>query len=321
MNDVYKKPCIFITGLGRTGTHFFGYRMSRMIENCTSVHEPDVLHLFQPHEWCEKIREFGFFRMTFGKLMARYSLRALGVARRAEQISDSQAIQWLQQVRLRSLERMRTQIYLESNLQCGALVDLLPLALPNCRVVYVIRDPRFWVHSWMSKKRFISLYGQVDYISWLKNGRLTPYHLASDPYRSKWARMSRFEKLCWSWAASNSFGLVCVGKTEAAKVYRFEDLFEAGMDNRAFPEMLQFITTFPNGVKANWEFKPELLSEKLGSTSGGTFPEWTAWSDEQIQQLHRHCRVLMERFNYGNEEAWKERLGQANGSSMGRTGR
>ncbi len=46
-----KRPCIFITSAGRTGTQFLGYKMSHMIEDCTSIHEPDLLYISRPHEW------------------------------------------------------------------------------------------------------------------------------------------------------------------------------------------------------------------------------------------------------------------------------
>ena len=51
MINAQETPAIFITSMGRTGTQFLGYKMSQMIDDCTSVHEPDVLWLDRPNEW------------------------------------------------------------------------------------------------------------------------------------------------------------------------------------------------------------------------------------------------------------------------------
>ena len=120
--------------------------------------------------------------------------------------------------------------------------------------------------------------------------------------------MTNFEKLCWAWTRENSYALECASKTETVKVFRYEDLFDKKAGYETFLQMLQFVTSFPDGFRADWTFKPELMKEKVASTSGGKFPEWPEWSDEQVRQIQEHCAVLMKQFNYGNEPEWQERL-------------
>lgn len=301
-----EKPCIFIISTGRTATQFFGYKMADMIQECTSEHEPDVLWLNRPQEWYRKIKRFGGLRMTLGRLNPRYSLRALNVARHSCKITDSKAIDYIKQLRISILRNLTSEIYLEANSQYNGLVDLLPLSFPNSRIAYIIRDPRSWVRSWMDIT--ISLYSWRDIRSWFKSARLTPHNIRDDPYRGKWSKMSQFEKLCWLWNRENSYALECVSKTDAAKIFRFEDLFDEKRRNKAFPQLLKFVTSFPNGFRAKWLFKPDLLSQKVHSTSGKKFPKWTGWSNEQAKQLDRHCGALMQRFNYDQEPDWREKL-------------
>lgn len=305
-NETLEKPCIFITSLGRTGTKFFGNKASLMIEDCTSVHEPDLLYINQPHEWYWKIKKFGFLQMTFGKFMPRYSLRVLSVARQIGKLSDSQAALFLEQFHNKVLEQLNSRIYLEANWQYRGVIDLLPLVFPVSRIIYIIRDPRFWIRSWMNKP--FSYYSRSDYISWFKNGRLTPFNTNDDFYNNKWNKMNQFEKLCWAWSRENSYALECASKTDFVKVFRFEDLFDEKTRDEYFPQMLQFITNFPNGYRAKWIYKPELVSQKIHATSGGKLPIWTEWSDEYIKLLDKHCRDLMERFNYGKELEWRKKI-------------
>lgn len=306
MINALETPAIFITSMGRTGTQFLGHKMSQMIDDCTSVHEPDVLWLDRPNEWYKKINEHGIIRMTLGRFKTCYSLRALNIARQSGNITDSQIIIYLKQLRIGILENLKSGIYLEANAQVRGLIDLLPSAFPNSRIVYIIRDPRFWVQSRMNMT--ISFYSRCDVMSWFKNSRLKPYHFEGDSYEKRWRKMSQFEKLCWAWSRETSYSLECIRKTDTVKVIRFEDLFHEKTRDETFTQMLQFITTFPNGFKANWQYKPALLSKKVHSTAKGKFPEWTKWSDDRVKQVYRHCRGLMEQFNYGIEPEWQDKI-------------
>lgn len=304
--QIFETPCIFITSTGRTGTQFFGYNTSRMIENCISLHEPDVLWLDRPYEWYTKIKEFGLFRMTLGKVLPRYSLRVLNIARHSGRLSDAQIVEYLRHLRLRVLAHIQPAVYVEANSVYGSLVDLLPRAFPNSRIVYIIRDPRVWVRSWMNMR--IPFYSWRDVRSWFPHGRLAPHHIKGDPYLRTWRHLGQFEKLCWAWARENALALECASRTEAAKVFRFEDLFSGDTAQEHFVQLLRFVTRFPNGFEARWVFKPELLSQKVHSTSDGAFPGWRMWESKYVQQLDRHCRGLMERFGYGQEPEWQEKL-------------
>jgi len=208
-------------------------------------------------------------------------------------------------MRKKMFENIDTSVILEANWQCSSLMDLIVAAFPGSKVVYVVRDPRSWICSWMSMER--TAYSWRDLRSWFKNARLTPYHFEGDPSRHSWKRMTVFEKLCWLWAKENSYALECAERSDAIRIFRYEDLFSKMGNYETMGEMLEFITKFPCGFKAEWSLKPELLEQKVNSRNG-TFPGWNKWSDDQAKLLDTHCRPLMEKFGYGGEPEWQGKL-------------
>ncbi len=299
------KACIFITSTGRTGTQFLGRQLSSMIEDCTSIHEPDILGI-PPVEPFRKIRDFGVFRMTIGKLSERNSIRGLNIARHRGKLEDEQIVNSLKRLRSNYINSFKTAVYLEANVQYNALIDLLPLAFPKSKVLYIIRDPRDWICSWMNRKW--PIYSMYDSRSWFRNTRLRPCHVKGDPYTEKWKNMPLFEKLCWVWARENSFALESAGKTDRIDVVRYEDLFDERDKYKSFNKMLEFITSFSDGFRAVYKFNPHAVRQKVDSTSGKIFPRWPEWDINYVTLLDRHCRDLMELFNYGGEAEWQKIL-------------
>jgi hypothetical protein len=304
-----EKACIFITSTGRTGTQFFGRFLPTLLEGCTAYHEPDVLWLTRPQHWYRKIRDFGLYRMTLGKWNPRTSLRTLNVARHRGRVSDRLAVEWLREQRGDFIQRTHSPVFLEANAAFSSLIDLLPLAFPNTRIVFLIRDPRDWIRSFMNFRS--GFYGPGDLRQWLPNGRLKAGTLAGDEYQGQWRKMSRFERLCWLWNRENTYALACAERTESARVYRFEDLFTGVTREERFREMLGFISDFPVGFRAQWGFDPGIYSNRVHSRSIGPFPGWPSWDRRHVETMHVHCGGLMRRFQYGTEQEWRNRIEQA----------
>jgi hypothetical protein len=77
-----EKHLTLLTSLGRTGTLFIGENASRMIRDCVSYHEADVIVPTGAFNWGRKQRAQGLLRMTMGTLLRRHSpgmlMRQLG---------------------------------------------------------------------------------------------------------------------------------------------------------------------------------------------------------------------------------------------------
>lgn len=306
MNGI-EKPCIFLTSSGRTGTQFFGEKMIDMIEDCSSFHEPDVLWLSRPGNWISKIRSFGSRRILFGRFSAQNSVRTMNVRRHMGVLSDETIISYLIRLRADFIKSTGTNIFMEANAAFNAFVDLLPKAFPNSRVIYIIRDPRDWVRSYLNLG-FTSIYGPLDVRSWMPKCRLKAKYIANDSYKNRWNRLSQFERLCWMWNRENTYAIACAKRNANVRVYRFEDLFNPGDNYETFRSMLRFASDFPCGFQARYTFDPEVLKNKIHSLASGPFKKWHDWSEIYVNQLHCHCHNLMKQYRYGTESEWEKKL-------------
>lgn len=305
MDDFSKIRGVFITSSGRTGTHFLGNVMNKMINNCFSVHEPDVLQIDKPRLWLRKIIQFGIIRIIFGRFSIKYSPRSLSNSRIKKEISEEIAISYLKKMRINEIKELKKdKIYLEANCQMIGLVDILPKLFSNSKIIYIIRDPRDWVRSWMNKPN--TYYSMKDVRQWF-GGRISAKSIKSDKYSKNWKKMDVFEKLCWAWNCENSYAFECSKTNNNIQVYRYEDLFINDMKEVSFKNMLNFATSFPDEYVENWHYNSKLFSKKYDSTNGN-FVHWRKWNRLNSLILDKHCKSLMSKFNYGNEIEWKNKL-------------
>ena len=303
------KPCIFVTSAGRTGTRFFGTLFQRIIDDCKSFHEPDVMIRNNSRKWWFAIRNFGLMRSTIGKVTPAGNFRALGIGRVRGLVSDDDAIQALRRMRNRFIENAACRYYCEANLQLLHFADLLPKAFPNSHTVFIIRDPRDWVRSSMNFPT--GWYTWRDFTSYFPHGRLSPRYVVHDPARRTWASMSRFEKLCWAWNANNGFTAKRFDNAENVHSYRFEDLFASEDAEPTLSELLRTVTAFPGGDQAIWKIDAGAMKEKIHASKHQGCPHWTQWPAERCHQLDQHCGHLMRRFGYGTEPEWLNLLSES----------
>lgn len=297
---------VFIVSLGRTGTLFLGTNASRMIGDCVSFHEADVLVTAEARNWRQKLRGQNLLRMTVGKFLPRHSLATLGVARVAGRIGDDEAIAVIRRLRGRFFESQPAAVVLEANAQYADLADLLPRAFPGSNTVFVVRDPRSWVRSWLN--RGDGHYTWRDLRGWLPHTRLRPLHTGETALAARWGRLPLFEKLAWSWGARHRHVLPRLAGDPRVRVMRYEDLFEGADKAARFQAMLAFATSFPDGATAPFAFDPAILAERSHATRGGAFPGWRAWDPDLARRLEAHCGPVMRTLGYGGEPEWRAKL-------------
>jgi hypothetical protein len=188
-SSTINKPSIFVTSAGRTATRFISELIERAIPNCYSDQESDVWRLdsviidFKKNypEFSRKIRDFGFFNMTLGKLTPLGNPRGLSAARQMGTISEERASKKLFNFRNRFVSGLEHSVYAECNLQIVGLIDIIPKVFTNSKTVFIIRDGRDWVRS--SCNGYFAPYSIGDPVRFFPGSRPSSIKCKKDPFK------------------------------------------------------------------------------------------------------------------------------------------
>lgn len=304
MSYIYKNS-VFICSTGRTGTQFFGKRISDSIEDCFSVHEPAAVWLSRPKEWREKIKIFGPFRMTIGQFLPSNSMFKLSADRAAGRIDDAKAREYVYNQRKRYVSKIKQSLYVESNAHLYGVLDLLSDIFPNGKIIYIIRDPRTWIRSALNTPEYV-LYSPIDFRFFKASVRAIDFQ--DDPYYSRWEQMSKFEKYCWYYNKVNTFALSLMDGKDNFQIFRFEDLFQSSDRVSEFKNMLDYATDFKNR-QYHYQLKEEMIEEKVHSRAkNGELPHWREWDPSLAQTITEHCSRWFQEYGYGMEDEWLKKL-------------
>ncbi|WP_204701535.1 sulfotransferase [Halanaerobacter jeridensis] len=302
----FNQHSVFISSTGRTGTQFLAWVMSEMITDCTSIHEPGTPWLTKLNKLPKQIKRYGLYHMTWGQLQPSHSMFKLSTDRCRGVVSDKQAKEYIRNMREGLMKQLDSGVYVESSGHMYGALDLLDEVFPNSKIVFIIRDPRNFVRSALNTLEYI-LYGPLD-IDCLDLS-LKARYLDDDPYSDKWSSMSKFEKYCWYYNYLNEFVFSKLEGADNFKVYRFEDLFNPETRDDYFTDMLQFSSTFQDGYTKEVNYQPELMDQKVHSNAKKKkFPKWLEWSPKRAQILQKHCGKWMDKFDYGTEKEWQDKL-------------
>jgi hypothetical protein len=297
-----EKPTVIITSLGRTGTLFFQKLFDALIWNATCLHEPDRLNFGQYKginrktlEVYRQIKESSAFNILLRKfLLSDWSIEVVSNARMTGKLSDTEAIKKIISQREKFIRKQPGAIYIESSSAFYGVIDLLNYVFSNHRVIYVIRDGRDWVRS---KMNFGDMYGKNRLQQLISGSWPTARDLSISNYSEKWHMMTRFEKICWAWAALNQYAIKCAAKSPCVRVFRFEDLIRSQNAAKHLSDLVNFATTISPAAAArkdtleNWLPKQTHASQKY-------FPDWRQWSNEQTDCFVQICGPLMKKLGY-----------------------
>jgi hypothetical protein len=309
-----EKPCIFVTSAGRTATRFISELIELAIPDCYADQEPDVWRLdsviidFKKNypQFARKIRDFGLLNMTLGKLTPLGNPRGLSAARQMGKISEAKASRLLFDFRNQFLSGLEHSVYAECNLQIVGLIDIIPKVFPNSKTVFIIRDGRDWVRS--SSNGYFAPYSIGDPVRFFPGSRASAKRCADDPFSDRWESFSRFQKLCWYWRKHTQYALETLSKNPNSKIIKYETLFDRSRHLEEMTNLLQYLTSFPNGNKLNFKYDGELKSAKFHESRKNTFPKWKDWSQQKIDQYQEICGDVMRQLEYGQEPEWQTKL-------------
>lgn len=153
----------FITGLGRSGTHFLAGLLNQ---------DPQAIVYHEP-------------------IVDDFS--ALVDAQRSDVAAD-RYIQKFRKKHMYMLTRKHsTSIYGEANSNLRYHAKAIKAHIPNAKLLHIIRDGRDVIRSIMARNHYTG-----DGV-----GHHSVSPRSNDPIYDKWSGLSRFEKICWLWADSN----------------------------------------------------------------------------------------------------------------------
>jgi hypothetical protein len=296
VNDVGKDLTFIVSG-GRTGTQLFGHMLSEVLDDCFSVHEPDVFVGMKPRS-LRRILTFGLWHVLVGRLLGRTGARVIGQKLICGSITTEEARAYIRSSRTAYYRTISRPLIVESNGQWWPLLRELHEVWPQAKVIVIIRDPRDWVRSWMNKK---GRYDRHDWVSRLPPGRLTPERVGDSAWKDRWPDLGTFGQLAWEWSFLNRRMLSAISGASYARVFRFEDIFAAG--GGTLHELVQFAATHHDRCYRLHDL--EKLVRTVKNSSTGDMPRWCAWHPDKARLMDELCGPLMRRFDYGFEPEWQ----------------
>ena len=293
-----KKPAILVTSIGRTGTEFFATLFANIIQNSTSLHEPDIIKIPGVKNrfvhYSQQVRRAGIWRMFFLKALGKWTLVTLSDSRFRGNLTDDQVLKLLLHQRMSFISKMSGTVYVESNLGYYGLLDIMPAAFESHRAIYIVRDGRDWVRSVLN---WGEVYGKSALRELISHKWPKASDLLDDPFCEKWESLSRFEKVCWAWSRLNKYALRTLSKNRHARLYRFEQIFSGEERYQVLNDLVSFVTTIPGIVPASLDRTEGWLEQKIHMSSGN-FPHWEEWEQTQKHQFEIICGPLMEELGY-----------------------
>ena len=289
-----EKPTIIITSVGRTGTQFFAKFFQNILDDATCLHEPDILKIGRGESILQQLKDSGFWNLLIRKSVSNWSLIELADQRLREKIDDKNAIKSFYAQRAHFITTKKGKIYVESNSGYYGLIDLCSQTFKNYRIIYIIRDGRDWVRSWMN---WGFMYDKNWLLNKISHSWPTAEEVPSDSFASSWKDMKRFEKICWAWTTLNSYAIEKINYDKNAKIFLFEDIFKSHERYKNLEELVDFSISSCDYEALYLNTANGWLDQKIHK-SIGDFPKWDQWSNEHKKTFDSICGKLMQDLGY-----------------------
>jgi hypothetical protein len=262
-------PARFIVSTGRTGTQFF--------ESFFNNHFPEVLCLHEP-------APDGF---------------DLGINKIREDLQKEQIVLWLHRNRSQVASRLVQRgaaIYVESNPFFSLLIPELRTAFPDCRFLWIVRDPKTYVVSAYNKSpvgdRVMFFYATNDH-----RNRMTALDFLNDRWRNEWPQFDRFQRICWYWNKCNAILEKELANQGDALLIKFEQLFDPEGNWRGMTRVLEFF-----GIHLRDRLTPAALDAQMRTAKNSAervlLQGAETWSAEQKHKFEELTSPMRRRLGY-----------------------
>lgn len=287
------KDVVLVTSGGRTGTSFFAKTLDRIIDDCFSVHEPDVWHgPFRRESW-RAVRWFGLYHVVVGKLLRRTGMRCISERYLSGDWTEKRAIAAIERQRADFYRSRDASLIVECNAQWYGLLPLLPRVLSSYRVLALVRDPRTWVRSFLNYGHH---HDERDQVARLGLPRISPEMFGGE-WAGRWQEMTVFQRLCWDWRFITHRLLEAAESDAGIRVVRFEDLFLGPEPEGKLEETLEFLTDFGDR-RYDFSVPAGVFDRRLNVSRPVRMGPWNTWPQERRGFLLEMCGPLMDQLGY-----------------------
>lgn len=207
--------------------------------------------------------------------------------------------------RIKKIPEIESDVYIETSAFNYYAGKYIKEALPETKIVHIVRDPRDFVISFLN---YID--GRTQ--SWIANN-LTPFWnvsgvRAGNVPAKKWRNYPKLLKFAWHWNFKNQLieDLYAHDKPNYFFV-KFENLVNPKTREATLQQIFSFL---------NIEFKEEYNSffdEKRNESKSNRYKKWPHWDTATCKELQFICNDLMQKYGYGYEPEWLKKTGNEPG--------
>lgn len=290
------KPVSLIVATGRTGTRFLGLNAHRLIQDCCSDHEPDVIMGFTRAD-LQKVLRFGPYNTVIGRGLGLTGLRNYGRMLHFGEMTPDTIAKRIVNERRRIYTRCKQKLFIESNPQWALLLPTLDQIFSDYVVAGIVRHPYDFIGS------------MADHAA-VKNR--TWYGLTSAPLaRRRFHRVGpgienaqppialhgdhRWH-LAWSWQYYNRKLVDWIESRSDARLYRFEEIFS--LPGRATRQsLLEFLARNPANVvsPAEQDAAFRKVANAAPKSDARDTAQYPALLKDEVQRL---CGPLASKLGY-----------------------
>lgn len=240
------KNVFFILGLGRSGTHFLSKLLNKP-STAAVYHEP-LTEDFQAVVEAQQSSQAAY------KYIENFRKKRIYLLTQNQTITT----------------------YGEANSNLRYHTKALQQCIPNAKLLHLIRDGRDVVRSLMARQHYTN-----DGV-----GHHSIMPRPDDPYYAKWAELSRFEKICWLWADSNTRL-----SYDVKNYIQFEQIVS---DYDYFHEKIERYLGVTIG-RAQWQ---AAIKQPADRTVEHVLPGWRQWDTKLQQSFDIICGPVMKQYGY-----------------------
>jgi hypothetical protein len=240
-----------------------------------------------------------YFDANYRDVIARHEpppralLRMASYARASGRLSTGAMRRLLRGAR-RRVAASEAALYLESNPFLSGFIEVVDDVFDEPVILHVVRDPRDYARSSLNHGTSRGARGIANRLVpfWFPDLRGLP-EIGPHP---DW-----LERTAGLWTIVNRLLAEAGSRCAHYHLFRYEEMFDA--THSGLREMCRVL-----GLEFRETDLAVTTADRINPGHLDLLPAWTEWPAERCAALQRICSPLMQRYGYGTEPAWLDRV-------------